>query len=266
MKKNKDLIFVGVLIIASGILIGRFGYRKLTSQQGITQTISRQPSSLTAKTDDAVSGATKDESNSTAVAEDFGVSKNPDIAYVNHKQYFEDYFRKKPEVEKIYQTSLQIFGDHPEAKIVAEYFAEGIAREDNTKFSQYMHELIDDLNAGNQSVARLLLEKEAELQKDKFQYQMALNLTHVLKLPRQTKARLLGGALVMPFALDNNGSIDARSTNITNAMILLKSSQVSPTVIFSYIKKGLLVNKNNPAAFKEFQARANLYFPDMVDR
>ncbi len=42
MKKNKDLIFVGVLIIASGILIGRFGYRKLTSQQGITQTTSRQ--------------------------------------------------------------------------------------------------------------------------------------------------------------------------------------------------------------------------------
>ncbi|MGE3609059.1 MAG: hypothetical protein AB7I27_05685 [Bacteriovoracaceae bacterium] len=197
--------------------------------------------------------------------EELGIQETT-YKYRNHHDYFKKVILQNPMAKELYHNSLQVLGDHREAALVAEFIAEGVAREDTPIFGQYMKDLLSDLNAGNKDVAELVINKEKLLQKSKFQYQMVLNMAYAMKLPTDAKTRILGGALLQPFIYDKNGSITPESTNISNGMILMKNSQLPKDKVFAFLQLGMKVNKNHPAALKEFQYRANAYFPEMIDK
>lgn len=206
-------------------------------------------------------------SESSSVAQDLkdleGSESN--FTYKTHEDYFKDVILKNPSAKELYQKALNILGNNPEAGLVAEFIAGGVAREDTHIFAQYFRDLLSDLNAGNKDVADLIISKEKLLQENKFQYQMVLNMAFVMSLPVDTKTRILGGALLRPFTYAQDGSISPESTNISNALILLKNSQLPQDKIFAFIRLGMTANKRNPAALREFHYRANAYFPEMID-
>lgn len=166
----------------------------------------------------------------------------------------------------IYEQSLKLLGDSEPGRLAAEYIAEGVTREDTPQFNQYMHDLITDLNNDNKNVIDLVVSKESQLQKNKFQYQMILNMAYAMEMPSHIKARVLGGAFFKPFSFDKESSITVESTNITNALILMKNSNLPKEHVYKYIKIGLAVNSKNKETLNQFQSRANSYFPDMVDK
>lgn len=188
------------------------------------------------------------------------------VAAENHIKYFNQVLLTNDDVKEKYNSALSVLGSHAEAKLVAEYIAEGAARESSAEFSNYMQQLMADLNNGSDDIYRLILSKEHELQKDRFQYQMVLNLAYAMQMPNKAKARVLGGALAVPFASKAAGDDLEASTNITNAMILLKNSKMSNSIILPYLKLGMIVNKKDKSALQQYQSRANAYFPEMIDR
>lgn len=71
---------------------------------------------------------------------------------------------------------------------------------------------------------------------------MILNMAYAMELPSHIKARVLGGALFKPFSFDKEGAITVESTNITNALILMKNSNLPKEHVYKYIKIGLLIS------------------------
>ncbi len=261
MKNRLVILFGGVLMLFGIFLIIR----------GIS---SRQARLEMGQPERTVASSAQSTGNSQVINEDLSTKnatlgsfvQEDNVKYVDHKMFFKEYFMKNKSVAEVYRSSIDVLGQNPESELVAEYFAEGIAREDSEQFAKYFHDLMTDINQGSQSVSRLLLEKEVELQKEKFIYQMALNLAFAMDIPTHVKARLLGGGLLMPIKLNRDGSIDVNSTNTTNAMILMKASKLPQRMTYSYLKQGLDVNKKDKASLQEYQSRANAYFPDMIDR
>lgn len=189
-----------------------------------------------------------------------------DDQYVNRTDYFNNKILKDESAKIIYQRSLSLLGDSEQGRLTAEYIAEGVVREDTPQFNQYMNDLIADLNNDNKNIINLVISKESELQKNKFQYQMVLNMAYAMEMPSHIKARVLGGALFKPFSFDSKGVVSVESTNVTNALILLKNSNIPKDQVYKYIKIGLAVNSKNKEALIQFQSRANSFFPDMVDK
>jgi hypothetical protein len=262
MKKTKDLILVLTLVVTSAAVY--FYFHKGINKAEIKKALLESPGlkGMLVKVDEGEQ-LSSDKLNQQENLGDIGNQKLED--YKNHRDYFHETILSNPAAKELYHNSMQTLGNSPQAQLVAEFISEGLARRDTPVFAKYMEDLISELNAGNKDVADLLVAKEKLLQVNKFQYQMVLNMVYMMKLPADSKIRLFGGAVLQPYVIEKNGSISPQSTNIGNAMILIKNSNLPKSKVFSLLKLGLIVNKRNPAALKEFQYRANAYFPEMID-
>jgi hypothetical protein len=182
----------------------------------------------------------------------------------------EDYFKNKILTEKVaqklYQDSIAKYGNTSSGKLIAEFIAESLVREDNSEFVEYLQTLVKDLNKQGDSVYQDLLAKETEMQSDRFKYLMTLNMTYMMDMSQTQKARVFGGAVSMSYVFNPQGAPAAKSLNITNGMILMKDSELDSTEIYPYLQKGFQANKHNPKALREYQARVEAFFPELADQ
>jgi hypothetical protein len=179
-----------------------------------------------------------------------------------------DFFYRKilnrPSVSRIYHSVLDRLPAGADSELVAVYVAESIARDGSSEFAEFMTHLHEALRDRSMPLFDLLLSQEAALHQDPFEYQMTLNLAAKLDLPGDLKARLLGDAMDIHFTPDPRTGVSAMSTNITNALILMKNNGVTSAEAAPYIQRGVAVNRDDPRAASEFAARANTYYPGSV--
>ena len=124
-----------------------------------------------------------------------------------------------------------------------------------------MMNLHQGLRDRSQELFKLISEQEAALKQDSYTYQMTLNLSAHLDLPPEQKAQLLGNAMSIHFVPDPVSGVSPMSTNITNALILMKNYGITAAQAAPYIQRGIQVNQDNPKSLSEFAARVNAYYP-----
>lgn len=196
------------------------------------------------------------------------VSSENEVKYhfSNRKDFFNNYILKDEMANKMYQDSLKIFGSNKSGEIISEFISEFFVREDNDSFRTYMNSLREELNNNKNEIFQTLLKNEKELQEHRFKYQMALNMTFIMSLTNKQKARIFGGAIAMPYQIENTGIINPNSLNITNGMILMKDANIPKEDIIKYLKIGIHNNKNSVQGAKEYRARLDSIFNEFSDQ
>lgn len=179
--------------------------------------------------------------------------------------YYEKVKAENVNVQSLHSETLKIINkaNDPSAELVAEYVAEGIIRNKSANFASYMINLLERLNQNSDLIYDLIVEKESEFQKHPLIYQMVLNMANSVNFSEDQKVRIFGGGISREFTFNESGEMSEYSYSITNAMILMKNSNLDQTKVKQYIESGINLNKGNDKALKEFKARATMYFPSL---
>jgi hypothetical protein len=180
------------------------------------------------------------------------------------KKYFHEHLETIPAVDNLFRATRGRLPPGAASELLSMYIAESIARNATPEFAQFMQDLHASLRENSEELADLISERENTLKEDPFIYQMTLNLAAHLDLSGEDKARLLGSAMTIHFETDSRMGVSPMSTNITNALILMKNYGVTAAQAAPYIQSGIATNRDNPKALAEFAARANTYFPGSV--
>lgn len=169
------------------------------------------------------------------------------------------------EAQGLYERAKEKVGDSEEADLIALYIAGGLYGGDDAQFAETLNVLEKRMNLQSRQVVDLLLQNEDRLKEESFIYQMVLNLAYNLQIPSRVKAEVLGRSLDQGFKVTEFGEVPLESTNVTNAMILMKNAGLNIQDVAPFIRKGL---DATPAGVSrdEYLVRVQTYFPEYFEQ
>lgn len=265
MKKRHIAILCSLgVIVTAYYMFSKDNHQIVTSQSSVDEKkeqMSQMRSRSSASTNQG------DQGDSRAIPEAGNDSDN-DFSQLRNQEIALEFSRiliKYPEMKKYYEH-LAYLGSGPDAQMARVWISMGLVIAPAPDEGVLLSKILAEVAAYSGEMMNVLEAKQTEIEEDTgFTEQLVLPLVHTLNVPVERKVSFYGNVIDNPVEFSPDGSITAKTANITNALIYMKQANAPFSVVEPQLIKAVQANRSDVRGNQELMVRVTAYFPEFKE-